>query len=186
MKEIWKKIPVFNHEYAASNLGRIKAMEHYDKRGHLRKEKLIKQQTTPHGYKRVGLFDGKKVKYFYVHRLVYVAFIGPIPDGMQLNHLNENGFDNRPENLSLVSPSENINYGTRNQRVSDKLTNGTKRSKPIQQSTLDGKPVKYWPSLQEITRELGFDAALISRVCRGAKWHHSAYGYNWCFVSDVV
>lgn len=184
MEEIWINIPIFNGEYAASSLGRIKATEHYDKRGHLRKEKILNQQTGPFGlYKRVGLYYNKKVKHFFVHTLVYLAFIGPIPKGMQINHLNEDTFDNRPENLSLATPSENINYGTRNQKVSAKLTNGAKRSKQVQQSTLDGKPIKVWPSLAEIERELGFDKTLISRVCRGDKWHHSAYGYIWKYAS---
>ena len=184
MEEIWINIPIFNGEYAASSLGRIKATEHYDKRGHLRKEKILSQQTGYFGlYKRVGLQYNKKSKNFFVHRLVYLAFKGTIPKGMQINHLNEDTFDNRPENLSLATPSENINYGTRNQRVSAKMTNGVKRSKQVQQSTLDGKPIKVWPSLAEIERELGFQKALISRVCRGDKWHHSAYGYIWKYVS---
>ena len=71
------------------------------------------------GYLRVGLVggDGKR-KYYFVHRLVYEAFIGNIPDGLQINHKSEDKLDNRPENLECVTPWENANYGTRNERIS--------------------------------------------------------------------
>ena len=41
------------------------------------------------------------------HRLVWVHFHGPIPPGLQVNHIDGDGFNNRPENLELVTPSEN-------------------------------------------------------------------------------
>ena len=46
----------------------------------------------------------------------YEAFNGPIPEGMQVNHIDENTLNNNLENLNLMTPSENINWGTRNER----------------------------------------------------------------------
>lgn len=45
-----------------------------------------------------------------VHRLVAAAFIGPIPEGMQVNHINGVKSDNRLENLEIVTPAENIRH----------------------------------------------------------------------------
>lgn len=43
----------------------------------------------------------------YVHRLVWEAFNGEIPQGMEIDHINTNRLDNRLCNLRLVSSSEN-------------------------------------------------------------------------------
>lgn len=48
-------------------------------------------------------------KTFYVHRLVWEAFNGEIPDGYEIDHKNTVRTDNRLENLRLTTPKENRN-----------------------------------------------------------------------------
>ncbi|AHI60499.1 HNH endonuclease [Escherichia phage bV_EcoS_AHP24] len=55
------------------------------------------------GYKRVGL--DKKI--YFVHRVVWEMFNGPIPKGMQVDHINHDNGDDRIENLRLVTCSDN-------------------------------------------------------------------------------
>lgn len=43
----------------------------------------------------------------YRHRVVWVEHNGPIPDGMQIDHINHDRSDNRIENLRLVTPQQN-------------------------------------------------------------------------------
>lgn len=43
----------------------------------------------------------------YAHRLAWIIANGPIPDGMQIDHVNGDGTDNRLVNLRLTTPSEN-------------------------------------------------------------------------------
>jgi len=45
-----------------------------------------------------------------VHRLVWIALVGPIPEGMVVNHRNGNKHDNRIENLEVVTYSENMRH----------------------------------------------------------------------------
>lgn len=61
-------------------------------------------------------FDGTLKQYvligvglskFYAHRLVYAWLGKTIPDGMQVDHINGVGTDNRPENLRLVTNQRN-------------------------------------------------------------------------------
>lgn len=43
-----------------------------------------------------------------VHRLVAETFIGPIPMGMDVDHINHNRMDNRVENLRIVTRAQNL------------------------------------------------------------------------------
>lgn len=44
---------------------------------------------------------------FSAHRLIWQLFFGPIPDGMEIDHINGTKTDNRIENLRLLSTADN-------------------------------------------------------------------------------
>lgn len=46
-------------------------------------------------------------QFFYAHRIIWVLAHGPIPDGMEIDHIDGDGTNNRLENLRLVSSSQN-------------------------------------------------------------------------------
>ena len=50
------------------------------------------------------MVDGKPV---HEHRIVWEKHNGPIPKGMQIDHINRVRDDNRIENLRLVTPQQN-------------------------------------------------------------------------------
>ena len=52
--------------------------------------------------------DGKKV---LAHRLIWVWHNGPIPEGLQIDHINGVRNDNRIENLQLLTPRQNVAKG---------------------------------------------------------------------------
>lgn len=61
-----------------------------------------------------------------VHRLVYMAFSGEIPEGMTINHKNENFTDNHISNLELMTRGENVqayisNHGPVRKQISDTI-----------------------------------------------------------------
>lgn len=53
--------------------------------------------------------DGKYTK-VAVHRAMWEAFVGPIPERMEINHKNLDRADNRLENFELVTHRENIQH----------------------------------------------------------------------------
>ena len=131
MKEIWKDIVGYEGLYQINNYGMVKALDHYVQQKNrwgqsmirIQKSRLMKTQVNKNGYVRLTLHKDGILKNHCVHRLVYEAFVGEIPDGMQVNHINEIKTDNRVENLNLMTPKENTNYGTCIERRTKKQTN---------------------------------------------------------------
>ena len=64
--------------------------------------------TQSDGYKQIKMYQDGCTRQKYVHRMVWEEFMGPIPNNMQINHINEDKTDNRLENLELVTCEENI------------------------------------------------------------------------------
>ena len=72
-------------------------------------------------YKRVTLCKDGQYKSKYVHRLVAEAFI-PNPDNLPVvNHKDEDGTNNKVENLEWCTNQYNANYGTARERQREKI-----------------------------------------------------------------
>ena len=111
--EIWRDVKGFEGLYRVSNLGRVKSFYGL-------KEKILKPGILNNGYYRVILCKQSVKKTYLVHRLVWETFNDTIPEGLQVNHINEIKTDNRLSNLNLMTQKENINWGTRNERIAKK------------------------------------------------------------------
>lgn len=172
-KEIWKFVPGYDGLYMVSNLGRVKSLNY----NHIGKEKVLKPFTAVKGYYRVRLSKNGKITSYQVHRLVWEAFNGPIPEGMQVNHINEDKTDNSLTNLNLMTCKDNINWGTGIRR------SAKSKSKMVEQYTLDGEHIMTWFSVNGIQKELGhlgFDESAISACCLGKRKTHK--GYIWKYA----
>lgn len=177
--EFWRDIKGYEGLYQISNYGRVKSLERYVKhyKGGVRlKKEIILEPVIVCGYFKVNLYKENILKQFSIHRLVAQAFI-PNPDNLpEVNHKDENKQNNNATNLEWVNDKYNTNYGTRNKRVSDKMTNG-KLSIPVLQYDLDGNFIKEWPSISEVRRLNNFHKYCIIQVCKNKQ--ESAYGYKW-------
>jgi len=111
--ERWKPAPGLRGFYEVSNIGRVRRAVAIGKnRRNAKIGKIRKLQPDKNGYLTVlaCLGSRKDVKLAKVHRLVVGAFIGEIPEGMQVNHKNGVKYDNRVENLEIVTPSQNTQH----------------------------------------------------------------------------
>jgi hypothetical protein len=68
-----------------------------------KKAKVLKPTKTKNGYMRLCLSDG----HYMAHRIVFEAFNGAIPAGMDIDHINGIREDNRLENLRLATRRQN-------------------------------------------------------------------------------
>ena len=73
-------------------------------------EKLLKPSLvgTFTKYKYVVFANNNHRKKFLVHRLVYEAFNGKIPEGYTIDHIDQNPLNNNIENLQCITKQENI------------------------------------------------------------------------------
>lgn len=102
-EEIWKDIPNYEGMYQVSNLGRVKSFV-------TKNVKILKQTKLKSNYYKVGLFKYGVLKNIQTHQLVAMAFLNHIPCGFGIvvDHIDNNGLNNKLENLQLISHRENI------------------------------------------------------------------------------
>lgn len=174
MEEVWKDIVGYEGLYQVSNLGRVKSLN-YRRTG---KTKEMKPGTDKNGYRYICLMVEGKARYYKVHRLVYEAFVGPIPYGHEINHINEEKADNRVENLEIVSHKTNINHGTCSAR------SGEKHRQEVVQYNLQGTTLKTWSSMSQAASSLGIDVGQISACCKRKPHYNTAGGFVWKYKKE--
>ena len=101
-KEIWLPIPGYEGLYEVSSQGQVRSLPRWTV-----KRRILKHHLTHDGYPRLMLSKNSLRRMFTVHRLVAVAFLGPPPDGMQVNHKDGNKLNSVLDNLEYVTGSAN-------------------------------------------------------------------------------
>ena len=133
-----------------------------------RNEKFLTPLVGKDGYLFVHLYKDGKMKNYKIHRLVAEAYIPNSENLPQINHKDENKTNNCLQNLEWCDASYNINYGTRNKKVSNS------KKIPILQYDLDGNFIREWPSATDVGLEVQ------SHICDCLKGNRkTAYGYIW-------
>lgn len=98
--EEWRDVVGWEGLYQVSSLGRVK---------NIRRNKILSPRKCRLSYLSVALCRNGEACNKRIHRLVYEAFAEQIPKGKEIDHINRKPWDNRLENLRLVSHKENMN-----------------------------------------------------------------------------
>lgn len=170
--EEWVDIKGYEGRYQISNYGRIWSIV---SQRYLKAHELVGKH-----YMVVCLIakNGKK-KTEYVHRLVLLSFVGNPPEGKpQCNHKDEDPHNNRLDNLEWVSASENINYGTRNERMA--ATN----SKKVNYYDEDGNLIAVFDSVKAAAQTLKLSNGYVSMICSGSRKGQALGGKKLAYAAD--
>lgn len=112
-KPIWKPVPGFETFYEVSSDGKVRRIAPFT-RGRGCKDEMprVLKPENRDGYLRVTMYGepGTRRKLISIHTLVAAAFIGPIPRGLEINHLDRNRANNSVENLEYVTRLGNSNH----------------------------------------------------------------------------
>lgn len=120
------------------------------------------------GYKRIQFYDSSgKTGIRSLHRLLYDAFIAPVPDDMVIDHIDGNKSNNDLSNLRLVTQSDNM-YNA--------MANGHKGQIPILQFDTKGNFIQEFPTIQAAADAVNrTHAAIRTAMLRGG----TSGGYIW-------
>lgn len=187
--ERWLPIPGFEGRYEASDAGRVRSLERYCPSGlggrnrRLLPACVLKQQHRQRAYRhhgdsrycivylrQVGCGNAGGVPYF-VHQLVLRAFVGPPPDGHETRHLDGNPGNNRLENLTWGTPTENSADMSRLGTQPRGEKNGAAKLSETQVHQIR-KMRAAKISGYEIAEQFGVTAALVYAIEHRKTWAH--------------
>lgn len=167
---------------------------HYmvDARGNvfsLKRNRVMTPSKSNNGYLQVHLTKDGKMKSFKIHRLVAMAFI-PNPYNLpQVNHKDEDKYNNHVYNLEWCTQSYNLNYNDGQKRraknrnyedISRKRSNS--QSKEVTQYDFDGSIIAVWKNAY-VAEKHGYDRCMINQCCIGNKKSHR--GYIWKYTNSM-
>lgn len=173
MAEIW--VPVLGYEgfYEASSEGNVRRIHRYG-RAHVH----LLRPGSRRDYANFTLCLESQAKTFCAHRLVWEAFNGQIPAGMQINHKNGDKRDNRLSNLEICTPSENTLHAVHvlhRPWTKPPHVPGTKngRAKINEEAVQEIRRLRQlgW-SQQKIADAFGIHQTGVSALLRGLTWKH--------------
>jgi hypothetical protein len=129
----------------------------------------MRPRLQPTGYLRAILCQKKKTWHPFMHKLVMLAFVGPVPNGMECAHNDGNRVNNCLSNLR---------YDTRLNNAHDKIRHGTVlRGRDFPQAKASPEIVRViraaiagGESAVSVGKRFGMDNTTIGRIARREAW----------------
>lgn len=171
-----------------SDGGRVKSFRKYEN-GY-----ILSTINKSGDYLKVNLYDRNRSRVTKgIHVLVAAAFLGEIPEGWQVHHIDGNKQNNVVSNLEIIHPKEHrketvsahpqVDGGMRNY-------NRFVRPKTILQYAMDGSLVASYPNAKEAGLATGICSRNILAVASGTPFNakggkrKQAGGYIWKYEKE--
>jgi hypothetical protein len=166
--EEWLPVREFPDHYEISSLGRLRRINPY--RAH-QANKVRKPQIARNGYIVFMLSVCNRFYLRAAHRMVSDAFLGPIPERMQVNHKDGNKWNCVLDNLEIVTNSENRAHSYKTLGVKpnswksgSKNPNATLTFDQIQE--IRSKAAEKSATHREMSKQYGISVTGIGRIVR--------------------
>lgn len=193
----WRNTIGFEERYQTSFYGDIKSVPRVRIRKNGRpiiiKGKTLATSTNKDGYLVVELHDmdgGNHPK--LVHKLVWESFYGKVPEGLEVEHWDDDQTNNVLTNLYLCTHSANCNkphYKTKKHyaMLGNTLSKGlvAPNRKPIVRLDLEYNLEKTYEYLSQVIED-GFFPGNVCQACKGTyeKSGHKYRGHLWYYTED--
>lgn len=165
---MYKSIPGYEGLYEVSDSGEIRSIERKCRmaRG-IRSvsSKILKHLYDKDGYPMVSLAKDGKQKLWRIHRLVLLAFVGPLPEGKESRHLDDVKINNNLSNLCYGTQLENWEDRKRNGNGINGYNNPNAKLTPDQ--ILKIKALHGEISFAEIGRRFSISDTHAGTICKG-------------------
>lgn len=182
--EIWKPITGFEKLYEVSNTGKIRSLTRKLSDGRIWKGRIMSTPLSS-GYPAVSL--RKEGKYYRerVHRIVGKEFVEGYQKGLVINHKDGDKTNNRSSNLEWCTSAENCKHAVRTGLNPNRFKGVyEKNRKKVVQLTLEGKYIKTFNSVQDVSDAFNVSHQVISRICRGKEGRTTSKGFKWIYLTD--
>ena len=164
--------PIKDYEllYEVSNTGKVRS-----------KTKELKQALVGKYYV-VSLSKNGKYKQYYVHRLVAQQFLNNPNNYLQVNHKDENTYNNNYNNLEWCDGKYNCNYGKRNKIISKKNSSPRFNFKKVAQYDKEHNLIKEYKNIYDAYKETHKNMTEIKDCCEGKRKY--AGTFIWKYLLD--
>jgi hypothetical protein len=168
--ELWKPISGYDNRYEVSDLGRVRRVKgRGSSKSHPR---LLRPAPDTAGYIRINIFYEGKVYGNSVHQLVALAFIGPCPEGYEVNHIDLDKANNRVENLEYLSHLDNVRHayasGSWNTARGERSGNAKLTDAAVRSIRSDARPQRV------VAAEYGISQVSVCLIRQRKSWKHVA------------
>ncbi|WP_018923850.1 NUMOD4 domain-containing protein [Salsuginibacillus kocurii] len=174
MEEKWKPVNVEGYQqfYQVSNLGRVKSLDRVDRRGQLRKGRVLKQNQS-NGYYFIGLRKDGKVKQIDIHRLVALTFLNNSENKPAVNHIDGNKVNNCVTNLEWVTHKENSEHAVKTglTNISGE-NNGAVKLTEEEVKDIANTYIDTNLTIQQIADKFEVSDGTVSNIVTGRGWTH--------------
>lgn len=168
----WRPIPCTAGAYLASSNGDIRRARKLSVGRQVRTASV--QIGKSNGYGLVNIQFGDKWKVVTVHSLIADAFIGPRPDGLQVNHKDGNKLNNSASNLEYVTRSGNMKHAISSGLWSPPIIRGERNHK----TNLTSEDIHRIISLENtqtktaIAKQFSVSRTCVADIYSGKTWFH--------------
>lgn len=173
--EEWRDVVGFEDDYEVSNLGRVRRRSTGGQ-----ELRYVLVSANQAGYLRLNLRNKRRAINVYLHRLVAMAFIGPVPEGKEVNHIDHNRASPRASNLEYVTHLENMQYMSRCNRPRKPHFNQAKGEDAANTKLSSSDVIAIRRALlggvrgKDLAVQYGVEPMTISCIKTGKSWRHLA------------